>query len=442
MNDYLCPVSSINSRLLKQGFSANQKLTRKLPVPLVPKKPFKLNVHACTSHASPNWLKREHKQQKSSELVYLPILVHKKGVSLQYAWNGQCFLSEKDLKTREAKSLKHSLKDYVRRARLSISSLFVPDQVPSNYMNYLKWKFVHRIFSSAIQVQATQAMLLAIGIGAKRSLPSAAALNWVLKDGLGRLSKFIYSAILGSAFDADLKKVRFSTSVLFSLSVGVELLTPIFPQNFFLLATMANIAKSISLAACLATSSAVHRSFAIADNLGDVSAKSQTQTVCFDNIGLALAACLNLLCKNNPRIEAALPLVMYPFFTAMDLFAIYQGLKYVHLPTLNKARIEIIVDKWIHSRIVPSTAEVSNVESMQIFHPSGSRIWPLRIGFVNAKEQRTENMVTVLQSLRNEDSYFLCMESGYGFLWKPQLRLLLCLHEKAAAADIVMGVLQ
>lgn len=50
-----------------------------------------------------------------------------------------------------------------------------------------------------------------------------------------------------------LKRVRFSTSVLFSLSIGVELLTPAFPNYFLLLATIANIAKQVTVACYLAT---------------------------------------------------------------------------------------------------------------------------------------------------------------------------------------------
>lgn len=50
-----------------------------------------------------------------------------------------------------------------------------------------------------------QAMFRAIGIGYSHSLPSAAALNWVLKEGLGRLSRCIYTASLASAFDTNLK---------------------------------------------------------------------------------------------------------------------------------------------------------------------------------------------------------------------------------------------
>ncbi|KAF5186760.1 root UVB sensitive like [Thalictrum thalictroides] len=180
-------------------------------------------------------------------------------------------------------------------------------------------------------------MFRAMGVGFSRSLPSAAALNWVLKDGLGRLSRFVYTASLASTFDTKLKRIRFSTSIVFSLSIGLELLTPFFPHYFLLVATVANIAKQLSLACYLATNSAVHRSFAGADNLCELSAKSQIQTVCFDNLGLMLAALLNMPCKNNQSLQAGLALVVYPIFSAIDLFGIYQGLKHVHLQTLTKA---------------------------------------------------------------------------------------------------------
>lgn len=57
-----------------------------------------------------------------------------------------------------------------------------------------------------------------------------------------------------------LQKVRFSTSVLFSVSLGLEMLTPFFPNYFLLFATMANIGKSIALAAYLATSVCIYES--------------------------------------------------------------------------------------------------------------------------------------------------------------------------------------
>ncbi|KAE8709543.1 Protein root UVB sensitive 4 [Hibiscus syriacus] len=286
-------------------------------------------------------------------------------------------------------------------------------------------------------------MFRAIGIGYSRSLTSAAALNWVLKDGLGRLSRCIYTASLASAFDTNLKRVRFSTSLLFTLSIGVELLTPIFPQYFLLLASLANIAKQMSLACYMATSPPIHRSFAIADNLAEVSAKSQIQSVCFDNFGLMLAAVLNLSLKNNQRLQAGLPFIIYPIFSAVDLFGIYQGLKYVHLQTLTKDRIEIIIDTWISFGYVPSPEEVSKDEEINFMWTKGKEPWRIRIGCLNPKGQLPKLSVMAMQSVGKEDYYFICTEIfDQGLTRVREQGILLCVREGARTVDFIMGLLQ
>ncbi|KAG9455065.1 hypothetical protein H6P81_007969 [Aristolochia fimbriata] len=372
----------------------------------------------------------------------LPIVIHKSDRTSRYVMDGaRLKLVPCEAEVSNYIGLGDEFRHFFTISSLAVVNFFVPRQVQRNYMGYVRWKFVHRVFSSTLQVLATQAMFRAIGFGSHRALSSAAALNWVLKDGLGRLSRCIYTASLGSAFDTNLKMVRFSTSILFSLSIGVELLTPTFPQHFLLLATIANIAKSISLAAYLATGSAIHRSFAVADNLGEVSAKAQIQTVCFDNVGLLIAAILNVLCKSNQRLQTGLPLFLYPIFSTIDLFSIYQGLQHVHLQTLTKNRLEIIIDRWINMHYVPSSAEVSNEEG--IFPGrKGCKIWPIRIGCVNPEDLLAKFFVT-MQSLRREDFYFICMEtSRRGLMRKQEHGVLLCLHERANTADIIMGLLQ
>lgn len=61
-----------------------------------------------------------------------------------------------------------------------------------------------------------------------------------------------------SFYVSHFKRVRFSTAVLFSLGIGVELLTPAFPQYFLLLASIANIVKQISLGCYLSTAVRIH----------------------------------------------------------------------------------------------------------------------------------------------------------------------------------------
>ncbi|KAK1438974.1 hypothetical protein QVD17_04787 [Tagetes erecta] len=387
----------------------------------------------------------EEKLRKEITPTLLPVVIRQSHGVSRYFWDGNdlklvsidgkpfCFSSFDDLGD--------GYRRLFRSCSLGVRNFLFPREINENYLQYVKWKFLHRVFSSALQVLATQAMFRAIGIGYARSLPSAAALNWVLKDGLGRLSRCIYTASLASAFDTNLKRVRFSTSVVFSLSIGVELMTPAFPQYFLLLASIANIAKQISLACYLATGTAVHRSFAVADNLGEVSAKAQIQTVCFDNLGLMLAAALNILLKNNQRLQAGLPFVVYPIFTAIDLYGIYQSLKHVHLQTLTKDRLEMIIDTWIQFRYVPSPAEVSKREGINFFPSKGRPKWPVRIGGLNPRFQIPKASMMAMRSLCKDDFYFVCMEVCFHGFQRTE-GILLCLREGANTADIIMGLLQ
>ncbi|KAM0058027.1 putative Root UVB sensitive family [Helianthus debilis subsp. tardiflorus] len=375
----------------------------------------------------------------------LPVVIRQSDGVSRYVWDGSDLkLVSVDGKTvcfGGFEDLGDGFRRLFRRCSLGVRNFLFPREISENYFEYVKWKFLHRVFSSALQVLATQAMFRAIGIGYARSLPSAAALNWVLKDGLGRLSRCIYTASLASAFDTNLKRVRFSTSVVFSLSIGVELMTPAFPQYFLLLASIANIAKQISLACYLATGTAVHRSFAVADNLGEVSAKAQIQTVCFDNLGLMLAAALNVMLKNNQRLQACLPFVVYPIFTAIDLYGIYQSLKHVHLQTLTKDRLEMIIDTWIQFRYVPSPAEVSKQEGINFIPSKGRLKWPIRIGGLNPKCQIPNTSMMAMQSLCRDDFYFVCTEVCFHGIERTE-GILLCLREGASTTDIIMGVLQ
>ncbi|KAL6499215.1 Protein root UVB sensitive 4 [Orobanche hederae] len=385
---------------------------------------------------------------KNHEILNLPVAIRHSGTVSRYFWDGKelKLVAVDGMNAFSLSEFSSNFGDGMRKLGKvcldAVRNFFLPREISENYLEYVKWKFLHRVFSSALQVLATQAMFRAIGIGYSRSLPPAAALNWVLKDGLGRISRCIYTATLASAFDTNLKRVRFTTSILFSLSIGVELLTPVFPKYFLLLATIANTAKQISLACYLATGSAVHRSFAIADNLGELSAKAQIQTVCFDNVGLLLAATFNILCRNNQSLLAALPFVIYPIFSAIDLLGIYQGMKHVHLQTLTKDRLESIIKIWIQLRYIPSPAEVSKKEGIDFLWSKDSELLPIRIGCLNPKRKMPTLSLMTLKSLKDEDSYFICVEILNSGSRIRNQGILLCLREGAGTSDVVMGLLQ
>ncbi|KAL4643489.1 hypothetical protein ACB092_02G096300 [Castanea dentata] len=55
------------------------------------------------------------------------------------------------------------------------------------------------------------------------------------------------------------------------------------------------------------------------------------------------------MCTRRPvviSLQAGLPFVIYPIFSAVDLFGIYQGLEHVHLQTLTKGDIVFLAPPW------------------------------------------------------------------------------------------------
>lgn len=74
---------------------------------------------------------------------------------------------------------------------------------------------------------------------------------------------------------AALQRFRFSTSLVYAVAVGLEFLTPLAPRYFLLLASIANVGKSVGLATHISTQPSFVKNFARQDNLADLTAKAQ-----------------------------------------------------------------------------------------------------------------------------------------------------------------------
>ena len=86
-----------------------------------------------------------------------------------------------------------------------------PATVGPDYMGYSMWCATAGACASAGGVLATQSLLCAVGIGsggASSTLPLAASLNWVLKDGIGQLAAVVSAAVISDRFDSDPKRWR------------------------------------------------------------------------------------------------------------------------------------------------------------------------------------------------------------------------------------------
>ncbi|KAH9684463.1 protein root UVB sensitive 6 [Citrus sinensis] len=199
-----------------------------------------------------------------------------------------------------------------------------PDSVTPSYVPYMTWRALKHFFGGAMGVFTTQTLLNSVGVSRNRATPGAVAINWILKDGAGRVGKMIF-ARQGKKFDYDLKQLRFAGDLLMELGAGVELATAAVPHLFLPLACAANVAKNVAAVTSTSTRTPIYKAFAKGENIGDVTAKGE----CVGNIA--------------------------------DL------VKSVVLHTLNRARFSVAVESFLKTGHVPSLREGNLQENIFSF---------------------------------------------------------------------------
>ena len=329
--------------------------------------------------------------------------------------------------------------------------------VTSDYWDYAKYRFTQRIASSCMTVLATQQMLAAIGLGASRSIPAAAALNWVLKDGLGRLGKLSVATNFGRSFDSDVKRLRFSSSLVYTGAVFIETITPFFPKHFLAIATVANVGKSIGITTGNVVRPPIQKTFALEENLGEIAAKTSAQQVLADNIGLALGV---LVMKFQTKfvslaLQRAVPLALFPILASIDLVSIHKQLKSVQLRTVNKERAEIIAEAFVREKKLATQLQVAEKERLLFPARLDASALPLRVTslgnacstldalasafkddvhrpYVLSYEPYVQKRRTVLSEIFMRDRKPL----------KYKGRALLALSHCATSKDVLQGILQ
>eukprot|EP00198_Chlamydomonas_reinhardtii_P006247 XP_001695583.1 predicted protein [Chlamydomonas reinhardtii] len=137
---------------------------------------------------------------------------------------------------------------------------------------------LNNIAVTANSVLASTFMLYAVGLGAG-AIPTAGALNWVLKDGMGQLGTLVFGKTIAHNFDVHSKTWFFLSAVLLQAAAALEMLTVLVPGHFLLMGSLANMLKGLAWMAAGSTRSVFHLSFARDNNIADVTAKGTSQYI-------------------------------------------------------------------------------------------------------------------------------------------------------------------
>lgn len=244
--------------------------------------------------------------------------------------------------------------------------LFLPKDARSSltkdYFPYAKWSFVGSVASCASSVLSMQSLLYAVGLGAG-AIPTAAAVNWVLKDGLGQFGGVLFASIVNNRYDADPKRWRVASSVALDVSVLGEILTPLAPGSFLVIASLANVAKNVAWLSASATRAGFHNSFAIRENLADVTAKAGSQAIASSIFGTGLG----ILISQWTGASTLNVVAAFTVLSTVHMISTYKSVDCVQLRTLNCQRLHIVATHFLRSpreaRQIPSLKTVSEREA-------------------------------------------------------------------------------
>lgn len=92
--------------------------------------------------------------EKGLQPIRLPFVVRSSTKVTRFFWNGGCL----EMVVVDGGSDCSGEDGLVRVFGSVVRDFFIPRDVTENYMEYVKWKLIHRVFSSALQVLATQVL--------------------------------------------------------------------------------------------------------------------------------------------------------------------------------------------------------------------------------------------------------------------------------------------
>ena len=230
------------------------------------------------------------------------------------------------------------------RTKRALRHSFLPQGVNQSYYHFMKWRIFQRFINSNLHVLGTQSLIMGLGIKSAKTLGISAALTWVLKDALGKVTRLVWASKMGRRFDSDSKRWRFRASIVYALGNYLEIVTYINPSLFLLWATLANSCKQVAMLTSSATRTSLYNSFRDGkrENIADITAKGEAQIAIVDLCGIAFGVTLSSL------VGTSIKSVMTTYFILQisEIFCLFRQIQGIEFTVMNFERMTKLVEAF------------------------------------------------------------------------------------------------
>ncbi|KAF0852724.1 conserved mitochondrial DUF647 domain-containing protein [Andalucia godoyi] len=250
------------------------------------------------------------------------------------------------------------------RIRQWLSSMFLPANYPksvhASYASFHFWQAIETFTTSTSGVLCNQALLVSLGLSASSGTAAAAvAIQWVLKDGLGEITKLFFTRRYAPSFDSHPLQWKLSSEILHEVGSTIFLLTVLAPPSFFLgLASIGNVARSISWVTWGSTHMWFSKHFALGRNIGDISAKADSQMSFAHVLGMIVGAGL-LSISHTPGFLFSCFAILAP----AHLLATVSLIRTARFPFLNESSGMLVASEFARLGAVPTPLQLNKLMS-------------------------------------------------------------------------------
>jgi hypothetical protein len=284
-------------------------------------------------------------------------------------------------------------------------------------------------------------MLYSIGLGAAAAIPTAGALNWVFKDGLGQLGTLLFGRVIAHRFDVAPRMWYLIASTKLNIAMLLEISTVLMPGYFLPVASVANALKGLAWMSGGSSRSAFNVAFAADANIADITAKATSQTICTSLIGTTLGAGIASAIGQSPEAAVACFFVV----AGVHLYSGYKSVRTVPLSTLNATRLEhLIINDYLQSytdknsshnnsrRRMTTPVEMAGIEPIFIHNNKSSS--DVRIGTsLELLGSTCPDRLVKAMEVYGREKYLIIQEEGEG--------VHLVFHVDANVKDCLLGYL-
>ena len=246
--------------------------------------------------------------------------------------------------------------------RRFLSSLFLPIGYPASvtpdYFTFQCYDTIQATSSYLRGILCTQAILEGYGVGDATASAASATLTSMVRDGVSMLGGIVFAWCGAAAFGVRVKQFRLFADVINDVGMTIELLSPLFPGHFLLLACVGSLCRTLCGIAAGATRAALMAHFALARNISDISAKEGIQETAVSVLGLIAGWQVVERLKGDLRLTW----LTFALLTAVHVWANLLAMRSLILTSLTRTRADLAIDHFITTHHTPTPHTIAALE--------------------------------------------------------------------------------